>query len=147
MLGLQNQMCRVYGITQIPSYQSIVPKTPYKFLYNPTMSTANGLNLIFGAGGYGVYLASLGVDGHALAREQLNVLKETGIQSIDTSELYEGSEEELAHQQAPTHFRIHNKVKGGFARGRGRDAIIRAGQERLRLLETKQVSCPHSSRI
>ena len=109
------------------------------------MSMANGLNIIFGAGGYGVYLASLGLDGHSLAREQLEVLKETGIRSIDTSELYEGSEEELAYQEAPRHFIIHNKVKGGFARGRDRDAIIKAGQERLRLLETKQVSSPHSS--
>jgi aflatoxin B1 aldehyde reductase len=104
------------------------------------MSSPNGIKIIFGAGGYGTYLESLGVDGHALAREQLAVLLEEGVTTIDTAELYEGSEAELAYQEAPKRFTIHSKVKGGFAPGRDKDAIVEAGEGCLGRLGTTQVS-------
>ncbi|CAH0036320.1 unnamed protein product [Clonostachys solani] len=105
------------------------------------MSAPNGINLIFGAGGYGTYLNNLlGVDSaRALIRDQLEVLSAEGVRSIDTSELYEGSEEELAHHDAAKKFIIHTKVKGGFAAGRTTDEIVEVGKERLRLLKTTQV--------
>jgi diketogulonate reductase-like aldo/keto reductase len=105
------------------------------------MSAPNGINLIFGAGGYGTYLNDLlGVDtARALVRDQLEVLSAEGVRSIDTSELYEGSEEELAHHDAAKKFIIHTKVKGGFAAGRTTKEIVEVGKERLRLLKTNQV--------
>ncbi|KAH7303914.1 putative oxidoreductase [Stachybotrys elegans] len=103
------------------------------------MPASNGINIIFGAAGYGENMESMGLDSHAIAQEQLQVLADEGITTLDTAELYQGSEAELAYQKAPERFVIHTKLKGGFAPGRDKAAIIAAGEESLRLLKVDQV--------
>jgi aryl-alcohol dehydrogenase-like predicted oxidoreductase len=103
------------------------------------MLASNGINIIFGAAGYADMFKSLNVDSHAAANEQLQILQDEGIDTLDTAENYVGSEAELAYQKAPERFIIHSKLNGGFSPGRDKNAIIAAGEERLNLLKTDQV--------
>ncbi|CAG9993106.1 unnamed protein product [Clonostachys byssicola] len=97
------------------------------------MHTSNGLQVIFGAAGIGPESF------RDVARQQLDVLLAEGITVLDTSEMYPGCEDELAYLKATDKFEIHAKVAGGASPGRQHDAIIEAGQERLRKLNVDQV--------
>ncbi|CAG9953339.1 unnamed protein product [Clonostachys rosea f. rosea IK726] len=97
------------------------------------MHTANGLDVIFGAAGIGPEAF------RDVAREQLDVLLAEDITALDTSEMYPGCEDELANLKVTNKFEIHAKVAGGASPGRQHDAIIEAGQERLRKLNVDQV--------
>jgi hypothetical protein len=58
-------------------------------------TTSNGLKLIYGAAGLSSALVGElppGVDFHDFARQALEVLEKEGISSLDTAEIYPGSQ-------------------------------------------------------
>jgi len=80
-----------------------------------------------------------GVEFHDFAKQALEVLEKEGISTLDTAEIYPGSEEEIGYHGAADRFVIDTKLPGGFGDARRKDAIIAGGKASLEKLRTKQV--------
>lgn len=74
------------------------------------------------------------------AHKYLDVLKEHGVDELDTARIYEGSEEALGELRAPETFVIDTKARG-FAEGSlTRDSINQSIDESFRLLKVESVN-------
>lgn len=107
------------------------------------MTSSNGVKIIYGAGG--IAHAYVGLpEGfrtfHEYSKQALETLKEENISTLDTAEIYPGSEEEIAFHHGTEHFTVDTKIRGGFGDARKGDEIIAAGRARLEALKTKQVT-------
>jgi aflatoxin B1 aldehyde reductase len=106
-------------------------------------TTSNGLNIVYGAGGLSPkFVGELpaGVTFHEFAKEVLEILKKEKIGTLDTAEIYPGSEEEIGYQGAADRFIVDTKLPGAFGPSRQKDEIIAGGKASLERLKTKQVS-------
>jgi aflatoxin B1 aldehyde reductase len=109
------------------------------------MTTSNGIKIIYGAGSLSHAFVKVppGFETfHDYAAGVLDALKKEKIDTLDTAEIYPGSEEEIAYHQGADKFIIDTKIRGGFGESRNGDEIIAAGKARLEALKTKQVSDP-----
>jgi len=106
------------------------------------MATSNGIKIVYGAAsissrfgdtppGFETY--------HDYSGRVLEILKEKGVTTIDTAELYFGSEEEIAYHKGAEHFVIDSKLRGGAGEGRNAEQIVAAGKARLDALNAKQL--------
>jgi aflatoxin B1 aldehyde reductase len=102
---------------------------------------SNGVKLVYGAAGLSSGMAgdAAGNDFHAYAKEILSILKADGIDTLDTAEIYTGSEEEIGYQKAAETFIIDTKIPGGWNPGRSKEDIVKGVKEALVKLNTKQV--------
>jgi aflatoxin B1 aldehyde reductase len=105
-------------------------------------TTSNGLKIVFGAGGLSsTFVGEVPGGGsfHEFAKELLAILEKEKISTLDTAEIYPGSEEEIGYQGAADRFIIDTKLPGAFRDSRQKDEIIAGGQASLERLKTKQV--------
>jgi aflatoxin B1 aldehyde reductase len=105
-------------------------------------TTSNGIKIIFGAGGLSKRVADQlppGVDFHDYSKRVLDILKDEGISTLDTAEIYTGSEDEIGYNGAANYFTIDTKLPGGFGNSRRKVEIIAGGKASLERLKTKQV--------
>ncbi|KAF2179512.1 putative oxidoreductase [Zopfia rhizophila CBS 207.26] len=105
-------------------------------------TTSNGIKLIYGAGGLSSALVGslpAGVEFHDFAKQTLDTLEKEGISTLDSAEIYPGSEEEIGYHGATNRFNIDTKLPGGLAEPRRKDQIIAGGKASLERLKTKQV--------
>lgn len=72
----------------------------------------------------------------------LSVVVELGIKNIDTATIYNESEAVLGENDAPSRFVVDTKFPGGFgSEPSTKENIIKIGNESLKKLKTKTVSC------
>ncbi|KAF2668716.1 aldehyde reductase [Microthyrium microscopicum] len=104
-------------------------------------TTSNGIKIIYGGGGLSSILAAPeGYDSfHDYSKAILAILEKEGISTLDTAEIYPGSEEEIAYNKATERFTVDTKLPGGFGESRTKDQIIAGGKGNLERLQTKQV--------
>jgi aflatoxin B1 aldehyde reductase len=107
------------------------------------MSTAsNGVKLIYGAAGLSASIVGdrSGSDFHVFVKDILTALKKERIGTLDTAEIYPGSEEEIGYHGAASEFTIDTKIPGGWQSGRTKEKIIEGVRASLEKLKTKKVS-------
>lgn len=103
------------------------------------MATATpNLTIVFGAAGFneqGSQRTAVEVE------EVLQVLKQEGITTIDTAQIYGSSEQLLGQANAAAHFVIDTKHCGGFAPDNSKkEKVIAGAEESLKKLQTDKVS-------
>lgn len=96
-----------------------------------------GIKVVFGGAGISEGRPFSSVED---VKEVLTVLKENGVDTVDTAQLYGTSEELLGKASAAESFTIDTKATGGFVAGSGtKDGITTGVKESLRKLGTKKV--------
>jgi aflatoxin B1 aldehyde reductase len=105
-------------------------------------TTSNGIKIVYGAGGLSSRVAARlppDVGLHDYTKQVLDILEKEGISTLDTAEIYTGSEDEIGYHGAAKLFTIDTKLPGGFGKSRSKDEIIAGGKASLERLKTKQV--------
>ena len=95
----------------------------------------SGLPVVFGG-------AMLGPDRAFKDTETVNelyaVLEKGGVKTIDSAQLYAGSEKLIGETGGPSKFTIDTKWQGGFAGALNTKAIVESAKESMELLKTKK---------
>jgi len=111
-------------------------------------NTSNGIKIIYGAGALSSGALADSPEKlekfHVYSGQVLELLKAEQISTLDTAEIYAGSEQEIAYHGGASKFVIDTKIAGGFGKPRHKDEIVAAGQANLDRLKTKQVDNLHS---
>lgn len=105
------------------------------------INAAPNLTVVFGAATFNEQGSQRTL---AEVEEVLQVLKQEGIATIDTAQIYGSSEQLLGQANAAAHFVVDTKHCGGFAPGNStKEKVIAGAEESLKKLQTDKVSRPY----
>lgn len=96
----------------------------------------SGIKTVFGGATIQTGRAFGTVDG---LQQALKVLKDNGIDTVDTAQIYGESETLLGEANAGSSFIIDTKAGGGFRGNASKESIIQAAKESKEKLGIKQV--------
>lgn len=93
----------------------------------------SGLPVIFGGAGIGPERTFKDA---SLVKELYTVLEKGGVKTIDSAQLYAGSEQLIGETDGASKFTIDTKWQGGFTGALNTKTIVESAKESMKLLKT-----------